>query len=332
MIQRISTRLVTGLQRSFVRMGRDAVYRLGYLPSALRGAKGSRILVFHGLCAADRFRYNTLFITPKMFEAQLKMYKKYFEVVSLEQFYRQDFRPGKFTMCLTFDDGFANNYKYVLPLLEAYKIPATFFVTSIRAAGYDILWNDLLSIAQKHGPARFSLGDEVFIKDTGGRYISKRTRQALKEILRSTGFEAKAHLVEILAHCRHDADEDYWLQMNEEQIRALASGKWATVGSHGYYHNDLAQLDPSSLRYELAASKSWLENITNKEVKSLAFPYGSCSPAVISEAKAAGYAALLATESVPFETAEPCLKQRLTINPFISPLNQLYANVAGNYE
>src|ERR1700694_2961414 len=65
------------------RMRRDTRSRLGFAP-AFGPSAGARILVYHGLCRTDPFRYNTLFITQKTFEAQLRLFKKYFQVVSLD--------------------------------------------------------------------------------------------------------------------------------------------------------------------------------------------------------------------------------------------------------
>src|SRR4051794_6307717 len=96
----------------------------------IKNARGVRILVYHGICLNDPHKFNTLFITLKRFEKQLQLYKKYFDIVSLDEVFKKQLNPERFSVCLTFDDGFANNYKYVLPLLEKHEVPATFFITS----------------------------------------------------------------------------------------------------------------------------------------------------------------------------------------------------------
>src|SRR5260221_13248063 len=105
-------------------------------------ARGSRILIYHGICQSDHTRFNSIFLRYKTFEKHLQFLKKYFHVISLNDFYNQRFSEERFNICISFDDGFANNYKYVLPLMNKYQVPVTFFITGIRHAGYDILWND----------------------------------------------------------------------------------------------------------------------------------------------------------------------------------------------
>src|SRR3954471_22258173 len=142
---------------------RDLRWKIGLGTAGMERARGARILVYHGICQNDPFRFNTLFLTRKVFEKHLQLYKKYFHIVSLDDFYLQRFSSEKFNICLSFDVGFFNNYEYVLPLLEQYQVPACFFITAIRPAGYEILWNDVLTIAGRYGKEKISLQGETFV-------------------------------------------------------------------------------------------------------------------------------------------------------------------------
>ncbi len=72
------------------------------------------------------------------------------------------------------------------------------------------------------------------------------------------------------------------------QIRQLAAAG-ASFGSHGHSHGDLCALPTATLRQELAASKAMLEELTGREVRHLAFPFGRGDDRVIAAAKAAGF-------------------------------------------
>src|SRR5947208_7000895 len=117
------------ISRRFAYARSDAFHMLGLNKDFFTNARGARILLYHGLCRTDHRRFNAIFLTTSTFEAHLKFYREYFNVVNLDQYYNRDFHPHKFNVCITFDDGFANNMNDALPLFEKYQVPATFFVT-----------------------------------------------------------------------------------------------------------------------------------------------------------------------------------------------------------
>ncbi|MEN0052182.1 MAG: polysaccharide deacetylase family protein [Mucilaginibacter sp.] len=315
----------------------DTCHMLGLNNSFYNKARGNRILIYHGICKQDHTRFNPIFLKLKTFEAHLKFYKKHFNVISLDDYYQQRFSNNKFNICITFDDGFANNYHYVLPLLEKYQLPATFFITAINEAGYDVLWNDFLGIISKYGPATLLYKNELYKKGLYDKYIHIKNGISLIEKLRSVGFEEKAEMMELLYPLvpfkNNKNNDDYWMQMTGQQIKALSASPYASIGAHGYYHNDLARININHACIEMVQTKKYLERITGNEVNSFAFPYGSYNHEVVQKAKEAGYEQLLAMD-FHFEEdhTDPTLRERFTVNPFISTINQQYATINKRYE
>jgi len=301
-----------------------------------RKSQGAKIVVYHGICLADHTRFNSIFLPLKTFEQHLKFYKKYFNVISLDDFYNERFSKEHFNVCITFDDGFANNYKYVLPLINKYQVPMSFFITGIRDTGNDILWNDFLAIVQKYGPQKFEFLNEQFYKDKYGQYVSNTSNKYLKDQLREKGFDSKEQIMKFLEPIvpfKADLNEkDYWLQMTRDEITQLSASPFATIGCHGYYHNDLSKIPIADASNEMVDTKNFLENITGKTINSIAFPYGAYTREVVSQAKLAGYNKLLATDFLfPGDHSDPYMRERLTVNPYISVNNQMTAIINGKY-
>jgi peptidoglycan/xylan/chitin deacetylase (PgdA/CDA1 family) len=331
-IQTIQSRL----KRKWTYTIRDTKAIVGLNERTFQKARGARIVVYHGICRSNPTQFNSLFLTQRTFEEHLRFYKKHFQVVSLQDYYLQRFSDDRFNICLTFDDGFANNHKYVLPLIEAYNVPATFFVTAIRDAGYDILWNDCIALAQNFGPREFEFGQETFTRNRNGIYVSQLDGRELKEILRGERFTRKVDVMKILEPWLPQKEKntvtDYWMQMTMSQIQELSRSRFATIGCHGYYHNDLARHGFEEVKTELVRSKQFLENAIQKEVDALAFPYGSYTSETVSIAKSIGFTKLLAADFLgPQDQVDGVIRERFVLNPFISVNNQMLATVHGKY-
>jgi peptidoglycan/xylan/chitin deacetylase (PgdA/CDA1 family) len=330
----VSGKILSALYRKYNYCRVDLSTLAGTGRSFYRNARGARMLVYHGLCLQEHTRFNTIFLLKQTFERHLQYFQRYFNLVCLEDYYQQKFRDDRFNICITFDDGFANNFNYVLPLLEKYQAPAAFFITGIREAGYDILWNDFMSILHKYGPATLHFKGRQFHKKHG-RYLAA-DGHSLLALLQAGGFDDKAALMHslypLVPFREKDISPDYWLQMTPEQIAVLAASPFATIGCHGYYHNDLAKIPLADAATEMERSRKYLEQISGRPLKAIAFPYGSYSPGVVAAAKNAGFDRLLALDFLsPADHADPSMRERFTINPFISVHNQLHAIINGKY-
>ena len=106
------------------------------------------ILSYHTISDSKTFGA----VTPEMFEAQMRyLYEAHFNVISLAQLaelFEKGSLPPK-TVCITFDDGYRDNYSIAYPILKKYNLPATLFVVSDwigkKSAAYHGEEIDLLS-------------------------------------------------------------------------------------------------------------------------------------------------------------------------------------------
>ncbi|MDR3711706.1 MAG: polysaccharide deacetylase family protein [Puia sp.] len=315
---------------------RDAASNAGWQPSLLKQARGARIVVYHGICQNDHTRFNNIFLTLKTFESHLAFYRKHFNVLSLDDYFEGRFSDDRFNICISFDDGYANNHKYVLPLLERYEIPAAFFITGVSQEGHDILWNDFLGIFSKYGPSILLYDRQFYRKGRFNRYLSVVDGRALVERLRDGGFGVKDEMIKTLSSLLpfrdEGTEEDYWRQMTRQQIADLSASRWVTIGAHGYYHNDLARISPGEAKLELKRSKQYLEELTGKEIRSLAFPYGTYKRDTVAAAKEMNFSRLFALDfHFPEDHSDPSMRERFIVNPFISAGNQMLATIKKTY-
>ena len=83
--------------------------------------------------------------------------------------------------------------------------------------------------------------------------------------------------------------------MNKDEIREL-SDFGIEIASHTLKHTDLRKVQLEEAKKELELSKSILEEITNKEIVSFSFPYGSYNDNLISIALDCGYKFVYTTQ------------------------------------
>lgn len=301
-----------------------------------QAAGGARIITYHGICLADPLRFNASFITAATFEKHLQFYRQHFNIISLDDYLAGNISKDRYNVCLTFDDGHRNNLTYALPLLEKYRAPASFFITGIRKAGYDMLWNDFLAVFSRSGPRQITFRGEEFHKNRWNHYVSDIDGHLLREQVRAGDFSLKTEMMETLDPSgafrqKNAAHADYWLQMTPDEILILAQSPYATIGAHSLYHNDLTKVSPASLADDFSACKFYLESTIQREVSCFAFPYGSYTPAVTEAGLAAGFKHFFALEHLFDEEADTPVSERLVVNPYISTVNQMLAIVSGHY-
>ena len=83
--------------------------------------------------------------------------------------------------------------------------------------------------------------------------------------------------------------------LSMQEIARLHTMGWE-IGSHTLTHPDLTKIDVETLRNEIVASKSILENATHDEVKYFAYPRGLYNKDVVQICRKAGYRAAFTTK------------------------------------
>ena len=86
-------------------------------------------------------------------------------------------------------------------------------------------------------------------------------------------------------------------RLSPRQLAALASLPGIEVGAHAVRHRHLDELDDGELAEELGASRSQLEDLTQRSIGSFAYPHGSYDGRVRDAVIAAGYGSAAAVKN-----------------------------------
>jgi peptidoglycan/xylan/chitin deacetylase (PgdA/CDA1 family) len=121
--------------------------------------------------------------------------------------------------------------------------------------------------------------------------------------------------------------------LTAENIQTLASHRLVTIGSHGFFHRHLTRLSEEDAGTELLESKKLLEEITNKEINLLAYPYGDSNGKVERLSEECGYTAAWSVWNgrntpysrwrVPLGRNDNLLRFIAKVSPFYFPVKKI---------
>lgn len=195
---------------------------------------------------------------------------------------------------VTFDDGYADNFEYALPLLEHVRIPATVFVTSGFIGSTAVPWWCEIERLLKHRMPEngHSLAHAYFDLS-----IEMKKLNSAAQIERLNQLRGSAnHGMGSSEFQREQPGRS--LFMNSAQVRQLANSELITIGSHSATHPVLSTLSDEQARHEMVESRLALESLIKAPVRLLAYPFGKPGQASAREyslAKACGYMAAFTT-------------------------------------
>ncbi|MRX06437.1 polysaccharide deacetylase family protein [Pseudoduganella sp. FT25W] len=187
----------------------------------------------------------------RRFDGQMAMLKRAFNVLPLglavRLLQRQALPPR--AACITFDDGYADNAEYALPILQRHGLKATFFIASGYLNGGQMWNDDVIEHARQVG-------------------LRPHELDQLLQRLKYLPFDERERAASALAPPRSHA-----LMMRADQVQALhAAGM--DIGAHTHRHPILANLPDAEALADIRLGKAALENITQAPVTLFAYPNG----------------------------------------------------------
>lgn len=242
------------------------------------------ILIYHRVTRLSRDPQQ-LAVSPEHFREQVEIIKGEYEPVDADTFafnlkQRRKFSPK--TLLITFDDGYADNYLEAWPILEAFQVPALFYITtSLPGTSEEIWWDELERILMTGS----SLPSELQLSSLpeGGRFATvnednlKASYLKLQNYLR---FRTPDQIQEILGELRSWAGAGREGRpthrfLEPEQIHSLSRSPGTLLGCHTHRHPALGLLPFEQQLEEIRTSRKILESWTGLDIRHFSYPFGS---------------------------------------------------------
>lgn len=176
--------------------------------------------------------------------------------------------------CITFDDGYQDNFSVAMPILQRYGLTATFFIASGFLDG-GRMWNDDIIEAIRASSSKvvdwsaFGLGQYDF-STHHGRLLSI---DAVLSKLKYFPHAERETIAREIA-CRSGVQNKSNLMMTSNEVRSLRAAGME-IGAHTHSHPILSGLSEHEAESDVAKGKSVLEAILGEQVTSFAYPNGN---------------------------------------------------------
>jgi len=276
-----------------------------------------------------------LAVTPEHFADQMKALRQVAQPVPLSQIF------GGAGVAVTFDDGYADNLHEAAPVLEQFAVPATIFAaTGHTDTADEFFWDELDRIFLQPNvlPEKLELGERNFDLNRCSQYTPSQWQQhkewnVLQPAPAASRQEIYLEVCKLLHGVTADQRAAYlshlrkWSKLGQHgreshrmmksaELRQLAASGTVEIGAHTVNHPLLAAETPQRQREEIERSKTSLEKILGRPVRSFSYPFGTrrdFNSITTDAVRSAGFE----TACANFEAAVKAETDRLQIPRFI---------------
>ena len=215
--------------------------------------------------------------------------------------------------CISFDDGYADNYHIALPILQRHGLTACFFIATGFLNG-GRMWND--SIIESIRACTLPVLDLSALNV--GRHVLgsiENRKIAMASLIDQIKYQSPDRRIIIteqigrLAQVQLPDD----LMMTSSDIIALRRAGMQ-IGAHTVSHPILARLSDEQARQEIVDSRQFLEQLLGERVGLFAYPNGKpgedYTPRTLEIVRSLGFAAALSTQWGSTGSKDDCFQMR----------------------
>lgn len=237
------------------------------------------ILLFHGVV---KNKYSKLWdpaskhVSQKRFESIIKDLSLKGNGISMKNFCKLK-KLKKKSFIITFDDGFHNNL-LAAKILQKYKVPATFYVTTNFIQKNLMSWTDMIDYAVNttNKKTLSALNKRFNLKDKNKKILfQKKIRKILKNDMNINEIElAKKIQIKLIGNIIDSSNKELYRKLNWGDILKLNKNKLFDVGLHSHNHEILTKLNKKNLERTIKMSKKLLKKYTGIKTNLFAYPDG----------------------------------------------------------
>lgn len=267
-------------------MSRLLFYAWTYVESGFRRTKNRIlnliddpvvVLAYHRVTDPQN-DFHMLKVSPDNFRAHMEYLKKNCNVIRFEEDWSTAKKPA---VAVTFDDGYADNVRNALAIIEEVGVPATFFISTDNiGSGNEFWWDELerLVLGESSYPQNFQLNDPTYGKTwPTASYRDRRNMYwDLHQSAKRINAEQRSGWLRQIREWAglNDVVNEENRSLTYDELTALANSQWVTIGAHTVTHPPLAFLTETEQLHEIVSSMQLLEKFTGRKISVFSYPFG----------------------------------------------------------
>lgn len=238
--------------------------------------KNIAILAYHRIIDSD-YNFWKLNVSPAAFEKHMKYISENYTVLRLEDEWDALTEAGQKYVVITFDDGYVDNYRYALPILEKYHVPATIFVSTDLIDTDKMYWWDELEkmfIFSEYTGEFECNGSRYRIADSADR---EKACLAIRNDIKNRNPQEQRDTMRALRSAlgTERAYTSTLRCVNTQELIEMAASPYITIGGHTKSHLSMGAFHPKELLdLEIRESLKILEEKIGRKVNVFAYPFG----------------------------------------------------------
>ena len=197
-------------------------------------------------------------------------------------------------VAITFDDGFADNFYLVYPILRRHRLAATIFLVAESVERERMPWPERVAyLLQRTQRTKLEISlpePRVFSLHTQKERLEALT--ILLTLLKTCETEVRQRAVEEL-EASLSVGPDRGMMLTWEQCRRMAR-LGITFGAHTLTHPILPRTEAMEVKHEIVASKALIETRLRCRARYFAYPNDEYHRAAVDAVEAAGFEAAVA--------------------------------------
>lgn len=179
---------------------------------------------------------------------------------------------------ITFDDGYFSSL-HALSVLEKYKVPAVYFITTNNIIENRLFWWDVLYRNRRRNGAS---DHEIFNEE---RQLHKMRHEDIMNRLRGEFGEAAFH-----------ETNDLNRPMSPQELETLSQHDLVTLGNHAADHKHFYWCTDDEIKYQIETAQKAIWEITGKTPDIISYPHGDYDKRISDISRKCGLSLGITTE------------------------------------